>query len=447
MKTTRDVPPSLTTRQILAAWWPLAGSWLLMGMELPAISAAMARLPDSTVSLAAYGGIVFPLALIIEAPIIMLLAASTALCGDMASYRLVRRFMAWTAGGLTLLHVLVAFTPLYDFVVGDILAAPDAIREPGRWGLMIMTPWTFSIAYRRMQQGVLIRFGHPHLVGYGTLVRLGANLLVIALGLTLRRWPGIVVGTAAVAAGVVSEAVFAGLNVRPILRGPLRAAPPAAAPLTLPAFLHFYIPLALTSLLTLVAMPIGSGAMGRMPRTIESLAVWPVVTGFVFTLRSVGFAFNEVVVSLLPRPGAAPALRRFGWRLAAGTSALLLLLAVTPLGRLWFRHVVAISPDLLTLAGHGLWLAVPMPALSALQSWYQGTLVYARRTRGITEAVVIYLASSALLLGAAVAFGRLTGLYAGLGAMVISTLLQTAWLRWRARAALGWLAARDLSAA
>ena len=69
------------------------------------------------------------------------------------------------------------------------------------------------------------------------------------------------------------------------------------------------------------------------------------------------------------------------------------------------------------------------------------------RARGITEAVVIYLASSALLLGAAVAFGRLTGLYAGLGAMVISTLLQTAWLRWRARAALGMLAARDLSAA
>lgn len=436
------VPPviPLTPRDILATWWPLAGSWLLMGLELPAISAAMARLPEGTVSLAAYGGIVFPLALIIEAPIIMLLAASTALCGDMASWRLVRRFMILTAGTLTLLHVLVAFTPLYDLLVGRLLAAPEAIRPAGRVGLMIMTPWTFSIAYRRMQQGLLIRFGKSHFVGLGTAVRLSANLIVIALGLTLKRWPGIVVGTTAVAAGVVSEALFAGFNSRSIRRGPLQAAPPPATPLTFPAFLHFYVPLALTSLLMLITMPIGSAAMGRMPGAVASLAVWPVVTGFVFTLRSIGFAYNEVVVSLLPRPGAVPALHRFAWRLAAASSGLLLVLAATPLGGFWFRRIMAIDPDLVPLARHGLWLAVLMPGLSAMQSWYQGTLVYARRTRGVTEAVIVYLAASALLLGAAVIFGRLTGLYAGLGAMVICTLLQTAWLRWRAGAALRELA-------
>ena len=32
-------------RQVVAAWWPLAASWLLMGLERPAISAVMARLP------------------------------------------------------------------------------------------------------------------------------------------------------------------------------------------------------------------------------------------------------------------------------------------------------------------------------------------------------------------------------------------------------------------
>ena len=42
-----------------------------------ALAATMARLPDPAVNLAAFGGIVFPLALLVEAPIIMLLAAST----------------------------------------------------------------------------------------------------------------------------------------------------------------------------------------------------------------------------------------------------------------------------------------------------------------------------------------------------------------------------------
>lgn len=53
-----------------------------MGLEGPAISAVIARLANPEINLAAYGGVVFPLALFIEAPIIMLLAASTALSTD-----------------------------------------------------------------------------------------------------------------------------------------------------------------------------------------------------------------------------------------------------------------------------------------------------------------------------------------------------------------------------
>jgi len=44
------------------------------------------------------------------------------------------------------------------------------------------------------------------------------------------------------------------------------------------AFLDFYIPLAMTSLLFLLAQPMGSAAISRMPMALESLAVWPVVS-------------------------------------------------------------------------------------------------------------------------------------------------------------------------
>jgi len=69
-------------RRIAQAWWPLAASWLLMSLEGPMVSAVIARLADPKIHLAAYGGIVFPVALLVESPIIMLLAASTALCKD-----------------------------------------------------------------------------------------------------------------------------------------------------------------------------------------------------------------------------------------------------------------------------------------------------------------------------------------------------------------------------
>lgn len=129
-------------RRIVKTWWPLAASWLLMGLEGPAISAVIARLANPEINLAAYGGVVFPLALFIEAPIIMLLAASTALCKDWESYRKLRVYMHSLSAGLTLLHVLIAFSPLYDLIVGRGIQAPSEIIEPARVGLMITLPWT-----------------------------------------------------------------------------------------------------------------------------------------------------------------------------------------------------------------------------------------------------------------------------------------------------------------
>jgi hypothetical protein len=395
----------------------------------------VARLADPEINLAAYGGVVFPLALIIEAPIIMLLSASTALSSDWASYVKLRRFMMTAGAVLTALHIVVAFTPLYYTVVVGVLGAPREIVEPARIGLMIMTPWTWAIAYRRFQQGVLIRFGHSKAVGMGTAVRLTADGLVLAAGYLIGALPGIVVATAAVAAGVISEAAYAGLRVQSVLRDQVRLVAPAGQPLTLRSFLEFYVPLALTSLISFLAQPIGSAALARMPLALPSLAVWPVIMGLVFMLRSLGLAYNEVVVALLEDPALKSSLRRFtGW-LALSTTGLLLLIAATPLSRLWFQQLSGLAPGLADLARIGLWVALPMPALSALQSWYQGALLHSRRTRGITEAVAVFLVTSAAIAWAGVAWGQITGLYVGLAAMVLSTAAQTAWLWQRSRAA------------
>ncbi len=98
-----------------------------MGVEMPVISAVMARLANSEISLATHGGIVFPLAMIIEAPIIMLLSAPTSLSKDWDSYQKIFRFMMIIGSSLTILHLMVTFTPLYDFVVVELLSVPEEI--------------------------------------------------------------------------------------------------------------------------------------------------------------------------------------------------------------------------------------------------------------------------------------------------------------------------------
>jgi hypothetical protein len=415
-------------RKIFATWWPLAASWFLMSLELPALSAVIARLPNPDINLAAYGGVVFPLALILESPIIMLLAASTALSKDFASYQRLHNYTMRAGLALTAIHILVVFTPLYYVIVEQIIGAPQEIVAPARLGLMIMTPWSWSIAYRRFNQGVLIRTGHSKAVGLGTMVRLCANLIVLAIGYFSTNLPGIVVGTSAVIAGVISEAIYAGLVVRPVVNNELRFSPTVEPELTWQIFSAFYYPLVMTSLLSLLANPIGSAALSRMPLALESLAVWPVVTGLIFMLRSMGIAYNEVVVALLDDCGAYPYLKRFAYLLAVTTTILLLIVTATPVSHLWFQTISGLRPELSKLAQNALWLALPLPAMSVMQSWYQGTILYGKRTKGITESVVIYLLTSLAVLGAGVTTGKAPGVNIGILALTLSVATQTGWL-------------------
>jgi hypothetical protein len=170
-----------------------------------------------------------------------------------------------------------------------------------------------------------------------------------------------------------------------------------------------------------------------MPQALESLAVWPVINGLVFLMRSLGLAYNEAVVTLLDHPRSYPLLRRFTALLGGTTSLALLLISATPLAGLWFEQFSGLSSRLGELARGSLWLFVLSPALAALQSWYQGTLLNARQTRAITESVVVFMVVCVGLLAAGVAWGALPGVMLAGAAYTIALAAQTAWQALRSR--------------
>jgi len=423
----------LKQRHIFRLWLPLAASWLLMGAEGPLFTWCVAGMEAQKVNLAAFGSIAFPVALVIEGPIIMLLAASTTLCRDWNSYRKVRRFMIAASVALTVLHVLVAFTPLFYVVVDNILGIPEQFHAAGRTGLMILTPWTAAIAYRRFLQGVLIRFGQSRLVMIGTLVRLIVLLSSLVLLRRYSGWSGIAVGSTAVALGVTAEAFFARWAVGPVLRERLPKFDQDAGVITRSSFLKFYIPLAMTPLLTLFIGPAGAAAMARMPEDELSLAAWQVVHALVFLTRSTGFAFNEVVVAQLDEPGARLALRRFAIVVAACTSGVLALLALTPLSDFILGNIYNLELDLRHVCATALLFAVAMPAYQVFQSYYQGQLVHAKQTKGVTEAVAMYVAIALIGLLVGVQWNAFTGIYTAITVFSIGGITQTIWLARRAR--------------
>ncbi|NPV56373.1 MAG: hypothetical protein HPY76_06865 [Anaerolineae bacterium] len=422
----------LSIKRIIKVWWPLAASWMLMGLEGPMMTAVMARLAHPEISLAAYGGVVYPMALIIETPVIMLLSASTALSKDNNSYRLMQRFMMLTGISLSTLHFLVAVTPLYDVVISDIMGAQPEVATTARIGVLLLTPWTWSIAYRRFNQGVLIRNGYSGVVGSGTIIRLLSNTCVLAIGYQLGTIPGVAVASAAQAMGVVNEAIYIGIRVRPVLRKNIYPVV-AEETLTTRAFLKYYLPLVATSFLTLIWQPLGSAAMNRMSQPIESLAVWQVLSGYIFINRTLGIAFNEVVVALLDGPAAYRALRRFATYLTATLGVVFTVLTLSPFLTFWLQDFAVLTPDLVQLGLATAWIAIPVPALTVLQSWYQGAILTGNETRGITESTVMFIVAAVLVLAFGILWGRGAGLYYGMTSLLAANAAQTIWVYFRSR--------------
>jgi len=435
----------LSLKKIFLTWWPLAVSWFLMALELPALSAVVARLPDPKINLAAYGGIVFPLALIIEAPIIMLLAASTALSKDWKSYKKIRRFMHTTSAVLTMLHILIVSTPIYYFVVESLIGSPQEIIAPARIGLAIMLPWTWSIAYRRFNQGVLIRLGHTVTVGKGTFVRLSSNIIVLIAGYLISTIPGIVVATTAVSVGVISEAIFIGIKVKPVIKEQLIPLSEIKPELSQKSFLQYYIPLALTSLITLLSQPLISSALSRMPRALDSLAVWPVLSGLLFIFRSSGIAYNEVVVTLINKPNSYANLKKYALILVSSTTGLLLLITITPLSTIWFKYISALPASLISLANTALWFSLLIPGANAFQSWYQGLILNSGKTRGIPEAVAVFLAVTIATYTIGIYWVDLPGIYIGTLGFSLGMICQTIWLKIRSQKTIEFIKSADVS--
>jgi hypothetical protein len=351
--------------------------------------------------------------------------------------------MNFAALALTAVHALIAFTPLYYVVVGRLIDAPKEVIEPSRVGLMITLPWTWVIAYRRINQGVLIRFGHSRAVGLGTIVRLLSGWAVLGAGYAIGGVPGAALGAAANLVGCAGEAGFIALQARPVLRDEVRRAPAVDRPITLRWFIRFYAPLSLTTVVVQTMPAITSAALSRMANPLETLAVWPVVSSLSYLLRSAGLAYNEVVVAMLDVRNALASVRRFAGVLAVALTAVILGMVATPIAGVWFGRVSGLSAQLSALARGALWIILPTGALAAFQTFFQGALVHSRRTRAVIEAVGIVTGVSLVIVIAGLLWGRVSGVYVAAVAYTVSALAQTAWLWYRSRPALEAVRVRD----
>src|SRR4030042_862138 len=120
-----------TVRQMLALWLPLAVSQLMMVLEPTIINIGLGRTFDPELALAAYG-VAFSLALLVEAPVLMVLDASVARSSDRAAFRLIERFSLGLGLAVLAIGLIVSVTPLYGVIVEDLMNIPADVAARAR---------------------------------------------------------------------------------------------------------------------------------------------------------------------------------------------------------------------------------------------------------------------------------------------------------------------------
>jgi hypothetical protein len=423
------IETNLTQLRIFRFWLPLAATWLMMAVEGPFLAAMIARLAEPVFNLAAYG-VAFSLALVVEAPVIMIMSAATALARNRLSYIRLRTFTHALNAGVTLAMVIALLPPVFNAIAYGLIGLPPEVASRTHIALLILLPWPAAIGIRRLYQGVLIRHRLTRRVAYGTVVRLAAMFATAFVLARDGRIEGAWVGAAALTMGVCCEAIASRLMASEALRK-LLAVPGEAtgAAASWIALTRFYYPLALTTLLSLGIHPVVTFFVGNSRMSLESLAVLPVIGSLVFIFRSLGLAYQEVVIALIgdEQEGYVP-LRTFGLLLSLGVAVGLSLIAWTPLAGVWFRDVSGLTDELAAFALIPTRILAVIPGLTAILSFQRAVMVIRSTTNRVTWATIIEVVGTVVVMWTAISILNAVGAVAAAAALLIGRIGANAYL-------------------
>jgi hypothetical protein len=415
----------LRLREIAHVWFPLAVSFEMMMVEGPLVQGGLGRLPDPTVHLASVG-LVMAISLIIESPVIMLLATAIALVHGKQSYLALQKFVVRLMVGCTVVTALVAFTPLFDFITRRMMQQPPAIVESARHGVQIMLLWTAAIGWRRFYQGILVSRQHTRWVSFGTFLRMATTITSLVVLVSWGRMSGTAVAATTLMLAVVVEAVVVNAFARRTVHHDLLSHDENAE-LSQRDIWKLHLPLAATTLLTLLTLPMNAAALARLPMPKDLLAAWPVVSMVLLVIRGWGLAIQEISVAMASKPDMRPALIRFAWIVGWVTTIAAIIVATTPILDVYMRSAIKLPARHWHDVRSGILAGSLLPLLTALGSYARGVLVAGHRSREVYRGMAINLAANGVALIVGVAVG-LPGMWIAAGGLTIAAAVELVYL-------------------
>jgi hypothetical protein len=394
------------------------------------LNAGMARLPNATETLAAYG-LAWGLVLLLMSPVAQSAPMSLVLAGNRRDFGTALRFVLGAALLLVLLQIALALTPLGRWIIDDLHRIGPRLGDPVRTVLLWSVPVIPIRGFALLLTGQLIRVKRTTVISYATGISIAVGIglvfallpvaaikarpillpIIAALGMVLTEWSVLAVGFRRYVHLEEGEGDGA-LGYRDIV--------------------SFVWPLAVMALVQEFSRPVISLFIARQSDGALALAILAVV----YALGQWPFRWqNEMRTLPATFHSEDPELhytRRFMAFCGLLSVSISLILFWTPVRDVLLIRLIGVDPAFAAASYTPLKLFVAFSPVVAFRAWLHGLAYWKRQTRAMAPSGPVRL----LAILAALVLLPLAGLHGatlGVAALLAGFSAETATVWWGMR--------------
>lgn len=427
--------------------FPLVITIVVIELGGQALSAGMARMPQATETLAAFG-LAYALVLALASPLGQSRQMSLVLVDSRASLGKSLRFILVTSLVMTALQLSIALTPLGAWVIEGLHQVDGEMGDRVRLVLLCLAPLPLLRSLSLFLSGLLTRARRTDLISYATLGSVGLGMATV-LGLlpvaAIQQQPIWLPILAMYASTVAELGVMLWGAVRYV--GPTMPANTAQGrgfDLTYGYIFAFVWPLALLFFVQEFSRPLINLFLAREVNGEQALAVITVVYAlgqwpyrWLNEIKNMPTAFQHEESSLVH-------LRRFTLACGLLSLGISLLLFWTPIRHVLLTNLIGVSPEFALLCVAPLMIFAPFSPVVMVRSYLHGMALLERRTRSLALSGPSRLAAIFVALLVLPWLG-LSGAILGVSALLAGFTVETMAVWWGLRG-WDWLKARRVQA-
>jgi hypothetical protein len=363
-------------REYWRFYWPLAltgGAMVLAGQFQNGV---LARYPEAVTELAVYALASGTFGLL-HAGVNFVSQMSNVYARSEHGRRAAQSFVLLASFLLTVLLAVLAFTPLGPTFLHAIYNTNAEMTGRVISYLQLFVPLIVIDGMRQFRLGLLVQCKMTGRVTLLNVIQLTTTIVCLLAGFNAQLpAPYVLVGSQFIASSL--HLILLSWIVRRDYRLPDK---PEHEDLQYAELLRFFLPVATTGVMFAISRPVLYALIARTPDAIVSIAAmrvgFDVATLFQVTANQFRHFFVTFGNTDLPEK------RRFMLLIGIAITAVMLLIAATPISNFILSDLIGITGDVLNYAREVLLWMCLLPALILWRNYYHGLLMVARKTNGM----------------------------------------------------------------